>query len=711
MSFNDTIMENPDSILFKYKKPLDKPDGTQIGGAASMVVGITVPAEKERKIREQLQEKVNAKAKKRGIRNPPKVEIGKLHYTKGTVNLAIVGKDGAFVEKIHNAGRPSLFGDNVAAFLIEFTPEGATFFEQTFSGTSGSAMVTVEYVLYFNAKLPPLRIRGWFHASAFYSFVQTVKVDERLCRADSYKESLSEVIRRSESKGVIVDPSESGAAIDPKVLKELRNWANQSVDDAVERLMIQQLPIEDPEEARKWYKENDIENVRRSVMRSQVSDYSFNYTEYAVIEKNWNPVVPLPPIPTLKDNKGKNLAWKDYFAEVDADDPFFRTLNVGVQVNAPFDDLPIHSVEVKLAYKGKPMNVLGSEMEGEFRFSSPNDIAVFASYIEDNDWKYTYSYQVNYLNASKTFQSDKIVADDSQLTINIDEVGVLLVEIGPGDLNFDQVKQVQLTMRYEDTSNGIDLIEQQFILDGDNAYHRFQDIIYTKRSKPYTYRCKYFMTDGKEYLGDWKTGESNNLYVNDPFSSTEVISARAIGDLDNDIENIFVDFKYEDQGNDYIQTTSIVLNNRQHFFDWKFPVIDESAGVITYSGSIVYRDGTISQISETVAQSKTPMIGEKIQDLMTIEVLAYLIDFVSTVRMARIQLKYTDIDNGIVERKDFIFAGNREMEQSWSLKLADKDKIDFEWTATYYMTDGTKVTDGPHQSEELSLVLDVPVTV
>ena len=105
------------------------------------------------------------------------------------------------------------------------------------------------------------------------------------------------------------------------------------------------------------------------------------------------------------------------------------------------------------------------------------------------------------------------------------------------------------------------------------------------------------------------------------------------------------------------------------------------------------------------------MIGEKIQDLMTIEVLAYLIDFVNTVRMARIQLKYKDLDNGIVERKDLIFAGNREMEQSWSLKLADKDKIGFEWTATYYLTDGSKVTDGPHQSEELSLVLDVPVTV
>ena len=76
-------------------------------------------------------------------------------------------------------------------------------------------------------------------------------------------------------------------------------------------------------------------------------------------------------------------------------------------VNANFKELPIHSVEVKLNYQGRPMaNLVEGEPEGEVVLNSaPTRSGKFAAFVENNDWKYEYSYQVNYRGESRQFQS------------------------------------------------------------------------------------------------------------------------------------------------------------------------------------------------------------------------------------------------------------------------------------------------------------------
>jgi len=694
--------------FLKYRFPVDRPDGKQGGGYVTFDVEFTIPEKKKKKIVAKLQERVDAEVQRRRIPDRP-VKIASVPYLKGTSRLNIMNEGGALVERIFNAGKPSLFGKNISTYSIELTPEGATLFEQALQGQGG--FVSVIYELYHDAQLPPLRVTGSFRASAFYKFVQEIDIEERVCAEDDYKETLSEVLTRSGSKNVEVHKGSS--QVEQKVIDEIRKWALQSVDDAAEQYMLEAIDKANPEEARKWYAEHDIEDVRIEVTKRQVSSFKLEYKEHTVIEKNINPQGIMPNITTLKDKEGKKILWEDYAVEIDLNDPFFQQLRVAVMVNAPFDDLPLHSIEVKLSYDGEPMAVLDNPIDGEFRFTNPDDIAKFSAFIKKDKNKYNYSYQVNYLGSRKSFQSEIFEVDsaEGQLTINVDDVGILLVDVSPGDIDFKDVEQVHLVMQYEDQRGGVDLIERQFIIDKNNPNHRLEEVIFSKRAQPYRYKCKYFMTNGKEYLVDWQDGESNRLYINDPFVGDKTVRIMAIGDLEEQIATIFADFNYKEASNNYEQSTSVVLNNRQQFFDWEFPVVDSNSGVVTYSGNIVYRDGTVKDIPSSVAKSNTVMVGEKRPKILTIEVLAFLIDFVSSVRMARIQLKYNDATNGVHERKDLIFAGNREMQQSWSIKLADETLTEFEWTATYFMADGTRTTVGPQKSEELSIVLDVPVPV
>lgn len=689
--------------FLKYRFPVDRPDGRKGGGFVVFDVEFTTSPAKLERIKEVLTERVRAEAERRRLAQVPPVQLSTIHYKDGTAHLNIGDADGVLVQRISQAGKPSLFGKNISTYSLELTTDGAALFAQALQGDGG--FVSIVYDLTFSAKLPPLTVHAEFNATSFYSFVQEIDVEERFWAEDDYSETITEIMIDSESQRITMDVPPD---IDPAIVEEVRQWATRSLTEATERRMLEALPAEDPEAARKMYQEMDIEDVRRDIFRFRISSFTLDYDESTVVEYRKLPQGTLPNITTMVDFDGNPIVWEDYAQEVDLDDPFFRQLRVNVHVNADFEALPIHSVEVKLNYEGRPMAIIGEGPDGEYRFVSPDDLGHFASFVNNENWQYDYSYQVNYLGAAQVFQSDTITTDESVLTVNVDDMGILLVDIAPGDLNFQQVRQAQLIMRYADEANGVNLIEQQFIIDEAHPLHRFQEVIFARRAQPYQYRVKYFMQDGKEYALDWVEGESQSLYINDPFSTTKNIGVRAAGDLENEIDTIFVDLKYEDAGNNYTQTTSIALSKRQPFFEWQFPVIDENAGVVTYAGSIVYKDSTIQEIPETETTSSTPIIGEAIADRLSITVLAALLDF-RDIRLARVELTYADGDNGVSERQDFIFAGNRPQEQIWNLKLKDKTHVDYTWEATYFMADGSRNSQGPTTTDDLTLILDGPL--
>lgn len=690
--------------FLKYRLPIDRPDGKKGGGYVVFDVEFTVPDDKMARIKEKLQEEVDRIAQRRNISPPPEVEIASVRYTKGTSRLMISDENSVLVERVLDAGKPSLYGKNIATYSIELSPEGATFFEQALQGKGG--FVSVMYELYHDGKLPPLKVWATFRSSAFYSFIQEIDVEERACAEDDYKETLSEMMRRSESRNLVIDPG--SAQIEPKVIDQVRTWAQGALDDAVERLMIQALPVENAEDARKWYQEHDIEDVRREVTRSSVSTFTLNYTEHAYVEVNINPQGVIPNITTLKDKEGNQIKWEDYAQEVDLDDPFFKQINANVKVNAPFDELPIHSVEVKLFYKGEPMDVIGSEVNGEYQFSSPDDVARFATFVEDDDFNYHYSYQVNYKGASKIFQSEEIETNESVLTVNVDDVGILYVSITPGDIDFEQVKQAQITMEYEDSAHGVDKITDQFIMSAEAAEHKFEHIIFSKRSKPYRYKVNYKMEDGKEYETDWLEGNANRLFINDPFTQSKTVGFRVSGDLETEIANIFIDAKYEDTANDYVVTKSIALSKDNPFFDWFIPMIDKSVSSISYKGIIVRKDGTEEEIKEKTTDATTVIVGENVENLLDITVMADLLDFTNSIKLAHVELEYTDPDNDVHEREDFTFKAGAVEPGKWLLKLKDKTKTEYSWKATYFMADGTRVNTDPVTTDDLTLFLEAP---
>lgn len=711
-----TYHRNPDGTpsfrFIMYRNPVDHEGGDQGGGYCIFSTELAVSPEKEKKIRSALQNQIKDEVDG----EQAEVKLASPRFTDGSVNLLIM-ENKELVEAVGGSGKPSLVNKNVATFNAELSPEGAALFESALQGEGGS--VGVEYDLSFKARLPPLKAEVWFSASKFYDFVKSRETEERSRgffvkavhslfggRTDDTKkvrEEIRETMRQNEFGGVDITfqglPSDMSSDKKQKIKGNVRDWAWRTLEDAMKRMAID--GIKKATSGQKKVPKNATD-FKRTIDKNAYSSFRQTYTEQHVVDWDVHPNGILPSITSLKDEDGNPIKWEDHASKVDLDHAFFNELNVQVRVNADFDALSLHSVEVKMDYPH------GEEAKTEeFAFDNPDTVHTFRSRMADGKDTYRYAYEVNYQGESRTFSSSEQETDERVLTVGVDDVGVLAVDVEPGDLNFEQVNQVQLTLQYEDSANNIGPIERQYTIDKDNQRHQLKEVVFEPVKEPYRYRMKYFMTDGREYELDWKEARADTLYVNDPFSATKTYSIRAVGDLKNDIQDIFLDLEYRDDTNDYAKSTSIALDSEQSFYDWAVPVIDETQGALTYSGTITYQDGTQEEIPSQTTDDDTIMVGSKVEDRLEVDVIADLVDW-SNVELVKVDLAYQDAANDITEDESLVFRGQENTTKSWTVDLENEQKTEYTWQATFYRAeDGKKETNQKTTSED-TIVLEMP---
>lgn len=696
------IDDNGDPVFkfLKYRNPIDREGGKKGGGFLIFDVEFVVPEEKQEDLQTDLNEIVEQHWKRlkavgrTALAQAPKAKIAQWSVTRAKSTIQFLDSGGAMVEKIQNPGSPSLYGKFITPFTVELSPEGATLAEAALQDRGG--VVQVAYDLFVPVKLPPVTAHVWFKAEKVMEFHQSIRANENFWGdGQSYKEKIEESFTQSDCGGVTINP---GAVTDQKLIGAVRDWAWNSLEQAVARMVLGETAAQDPAVAQKMYTEMDFESVRRDVKSTRIASFSRTYREGMVMEWNPAPRGTLPNITSLKGKDGKAIKWSDFARQVDLNDPFFRTLNVNVRANADFTSLPIDSIEVKLHYKQGTENTIR-----EYSLRNGDQIEKFASFVDKDIYKYKYSYQVNYKNASQRYQSPEVETEERQLTINVGDTGILLLNVDAGDLNFEQVKEAQVTLRYQDTSGSIPAMEQVYRLDKDHRSHRWVQTIFKPRTQPVSYKVKYFMADGREYVGPELKTLAQQVFINDPFSASRTVNVRGFGDFDARIDSIFVDLEYHDEANDYQQSSSGALTKGSTFMDWTFPVIAETGGVLAYSGNIRFKDGTVTAIPRTEATGQTIMLGD-VQLEQSVDVLADLVDF-DLVKLVKVTLSYRDEQSGIENTGNLVFKKGAPTTSSWIYPFKDKTKKKFTWSASYFKADGSVANAAPVETGDTTLVL------
>ncbi len=708
----------------KYRSPIDRPGGVKAGGFVVMQAELAIPAADEAEIRKRISERgirrvqtrittgpggtVSHHADVRNVPvNPSDIKLGRPLITRGKATISILdrstadegGAEDALVQRISVPTPPSLFGNNSVSIGIELSELGAPVFEAAMKG-EGASMVIVGYELGYQAKLPKAHIVGTWNASSFMHFEQEIDADKRWYRDDDYEEKITEIIRKSETQ--IIDwktsPSVAGmeAAAQQKMVEMIEESVRRQLDEGIKRNVLEAIPPESRDVTK--LQDKGFDDIKRTIIVDKVADVRVEYKAAKVIEMPANPNAPLPAFKSiLVDSKALN--WDEYAISVDGDDPFFRKLAANFLVNADFEDLPLASVMVQVSYKG----ATGTGHKETYTFTKPDDQERFEAFLDGGTGEFEYSYVVNYKGQSNVYKSPQFKSK-GDVSINVGDLGIWKVDIDVGDVNFEQVNQVQLKLRYE---NGTTRVERQFTITNEARQHRVRDVIFKPREKPWTYEAKYFLKDGREIVVPMEEADGEQLYINDPFSATRNISIRTKGDFETVIDTLFLDFVYVDEANDYRQEKSFALSAAgKRFDDWSFPVISDHAGKLTYTGNIVYRDGRPpAVIPEKEVTSNTVLEGEDVLKLQ-VELIPDLLDW-TLLKLVTVTLSYTDSANGVDQRNTFTLRQDAPG-HVWSVNIKDNTKKSYTVTPRFFMADGTKKEPTPFESTDEVLVLEPP---
>jgi hypothetical protein len=690
-------MENGGLALrFVEYGQLREDGGKKFGGFVAFDAELTVPDDALAKITVELQKEVDAKYKKRGAQ-PPKVKIAPILWTGGTVEL-LLSEGGALVEKVRGAGKPSLYGRNVAAFMMELSELGTAIFKETLSTGSASA-VTVVYKLDHYIRLPEMSAWGTWNASEFYSFFQDINTEDNFWSEDSY----TEVVNSSRYKNDVtkthfeftqtpnLSPEENA-----KLEGDVRALINKQLEAAVQRNMLKEIADVDPN-VKALQEGQDIEDIRRTINKSQIANVRVEWSEAKTIITNKAPQGQLPTVTSLKGADGKPVKWEDYYSKLSVDE-FLKTVQVNMRVNASFADLPIHSVEVKISYPHGP-----NAKTQEFTFTSPDAVAKFECFVHQGIRKFKYAYTVNYKGSAFVFKSPEVETDDTNLTINVDDLGILALDIAPGDINFGQVDRALITVSY---AGGARPFEAKFNMTKDSNTFSVRQVIEQRRSGPVQVQVVYQMADGREIKGPVHQQTASQLYIDDPFSAMKTIGFRAVGDLENEVASITVDAVYEDAGNNYRQRVNKNLNKDNPADDWTFPVIDDALGEVRYTATVLFKDGKMKELPETVARRSTITLGSGTVEFLTVSVVPDLMDW-DRAKLVNVALSYQDTANGVNSRTELRFKSG-DAEKSWKVALKDASRTEYETTVTYFLQDGSKKVVGPTRQSDLSVFLEIP---
>ncbi|WIN00401.1 hypothetical protein ACTOB_004105 [Actinoplanes oblitus] len=668
---------------------------SQFGGCAAFDADLSMLPATQQQIRDELQKEVN----NRFGAGAPQVELQTVPWLSGAVRLNLQ-QDGKIVERITGQPAPSLTGDNTACFFVELTVLGTAIFKDALSKGTASG-IQVAYDLDHYCRLPEGKASGWWHADAFYSFWQDVHVEERFWGEDSYTEITRSTRYSSEVSETHFEPI-ADPGLTPAERKEFDTWVHdlitKQLEEGVKRNLLQAVQAVDPS-VKEWTEGQDMEKVHREISNTQISDVRVAWTEAKAIIRQIHPQGMLPTVTSLKGPDGQPLKWSDYYTKVSVDE-FLRTLRLNIRVDARFEDYGITLVEVKVRY---PHGDNAKTVEATFTKDDAGKPQKAEFIVADGIRTFLWSYTVHFEGDSPPWTSEEDEDDGTDLNVKLSHLPVLRVEIA-NDINFEQVSQARVRVRYE---GGDHPIERFFNLTDPNSTHTMLEMIGKPRTGPVTYQTTYTMKgDGRKITGPPKATDTDVISVEDPFRALKTVTFQAVGDLKTDIGEVTVQATYTEPANGYSQTFQVTLSDEGNTFAlWSIPTIDEDKGTLSYQATIEYRNHLSEEVEVTDAKGTRFQIGRKFADRLDVALVPDLLDW-SRLKMVSVSLRYPGTTPPRTD--DFMFRSTDTTTKTWTVFLPPGAPASYSYTVTYFLLDGGRRTARQDNATDESVFLEIP---
>lgn len=402
-----------------------------------------------------------------------------------------------------------------------------------------------------------------------------------------------------------------------------------------------------------------------------------------------------------------------FIKEVNLDDDFFKRLIVNVSMGAGLLESQISSVAVNMEYPGlrepgaQPIHTDG------FRFDEGEAAHTFTTWLNERfDRHYRYKMDVHFkpdsdwLGQEPHMLTDWIVETKDMLLLSpLDLFKTLDITIQPGDMDSNEVSQMQVEIVYDDPLSGFH-VERSFQLAPDSAAQHLRLRLNDHASAAYRYRVLYFLRNNVRFQTDWITTENPELIIHEPFQSELRLRLIPLLDETNLLEAI-IDLTYKEADTGYSRTFQEIMSGTEGIGSREIiiPTLAPEPGEYALTWTIVRMDGSVFTADQQVLNQSAAVISDGVGT--THRIIAQLPQNINWNSIMAVKVDLY----GPGEQGDFtqaIFTPSHTADQTLWLVQPTEGQFHYRYDVTAYTLNGTPVRGISEETSNRRLVIQVP---
>ncbi|WP_124981358.1 hypothetical protein [Nonlabens xiamenensis] len=636
---------------------------------------------------------------KDGLDNKPR--LAPVPLLDGSVKLMMLGKqtdvseDGTvttsggdgegpkFVTNMAHYAKPSLYGNNQAAFSVQLDESGVVAVEESIKGHM--APIGIVYSLEYMALRDGYKVKAtadWnrvqkhleesftIDTPVFTSSIDTVvdelieeqiidlQIDKLFISGDdtSAMEGRMDMAVNAVKSMVLENFFEP--SLDPAEREHEEDW----VDDAVRVAMM--FATHGASEAKLFsYKKIDVTRIDKKKLDISMSERS------AVIRGIY-PQGHLQGLFSVLQEPDVDLS--QFIIPVELDSDWFKKRTINVIARTDFDSENVESINVRLAYGEDHKNVLLEK-------GKDKETVEWSSLIVDGKFvdEVKVSYQIHFKSVDgnehpHTLKSEEFIRTTENVEIRPrDLFGQAPIAITALNFPWETYSHVEVTTAYVDEQNQIDQ-EESFLLDKENASAIWKLFILDPSHKKFSYKLHYRAVDHQDVETGWIETDEERITIRDPFPTKRKINFVAAIDWETML-NVFVDVVYEDLENDIRESKSISFSP-----DRKDPkevvlqeFVDPQKRIISYKVTLLSNTGDITEIPDCQTLADRVFITPQMKGHKILTIDPSGIDFdKKKINKLEVSLRYEDTEAGLSFKESYDFASAEDRPRHFEYDFA-----------------------------------------
>ncbi len=643
------------------------------------------------------------------LRDQPR--LAPVPLVDGTVQMMLFGKQtgdtndpnnpSPFVIKIDQAAKPSLYGDNQAAFSVMLDQRGVTILDKAIAGELSP--IGIVYTLEYLALRPAYSVRlnvNWEqvqkHLSENYGvdgiFVSTQieKTVDELIENKTIDLQVDTFVPEGEDTAGIIGSKEQAS-----------NEVKDMITDAFFK------PSLDPvkEEVDGWDKALHVAERAGAIAATGgwggIAKFSYKNIDYTRIDKktlNVNmserttikrSIYPQGHLSglfrTLRDS---GVALDRFIISVDTDDPWFDRRKLKVISRADFAADSIGSLNVQMRYKSEPKNVILDS-------TTPTGDVSWSSVITNGamEREIVASYKVNFKGVDGTERPVSLTSPEQKVDVDNLEIdprelySIVSVPVIALAFPWKRYPNVEVQTRYMDEANNV-RVADSFILSEEKAEDVWKMFVRNPAHTKFSYKLIFRAADHKDVTMPWVETDAEQVVVRDPYPRKRTVSVVPNFSWAT-IDRAFVDLSYQDKANNINESKSLefseLASESQNF---TIDLVNPDVRRVGFQTTILYKDGRMNEIPHSFTHADRIFIRDNMKGHKIILIRPAPVDFaVKKIKEVTVETRYVDDAAGIDDAEIFAFKSSGEQAQ-FEFDYVDEAKADFEYRAKYRFTNG-----------------------